>query len=263
MNPYERAREAGRAIRERIGADSVDIALVLGSGWATAADAIGTPHAEFPAADIPGFMPPAAAGHGGTIRSVQVGTQRVLIFLGRTHFYEQRNVADVCHGVRAAAAAGARTVVLTNGCGGINPSWAPGTPVLIRDHINLTAASPIMGANFVDLTDLYSHRLRDLCRVVDQGLPEGVYVQLPGPHYETPAEIAMLSVLGGDLVGMSTALEAIAAREAGMEVMGLSLVTNQAAGLSGAALDHADVLAAGDAAASGMGDLLSNIVPKM
>jgi purine-nucleoside phosphorylase len=165
------------------------------------------------------------------------------------------------HGVRTAAAAGCRVVVLTNGCGGLNESWRPGTPVLISDHINLTAASPIEGANFVDLTDLYSPRLRALCRQVEPDLDEGVYIQFRGPQYETPAEIGMARAIGGDLVGMSTTLEAIAAREAGMEVLGISLVTNAAAGITGEPLNHAEVLEAGKAAASRMGALLAAIVP--
>ena len=153
--------------------------------------------------------------------------------------------------------------MLSNGCGGLKESWTPGTPVLISDHINLTGQSPIVGANFVDLTDLYSSRLRALCREVDPSLDEGVYVQFPGPHYETPAEIEMVRRIGGDLVGMSTALEAIAAREAGMEVLGISLVTNLAAGMSGEPLDHAEVLEAGRAAATRMGELLTRIVPRI
>jgi purine-nucleoside phosphorylase len=153
--------------------------------------------------------------------------------------------------------------VLTNGCGGLKETWTPGTPVLISDHINLTGRSPLVGARFVDLTDLYSPRLRDLCREVEPSLDEGVYVQFPGPHYETPAEIRMVRAIGGHLAGMSTTLEAIAAREAGMEVLGISLVTNLAAGMSGEPLDHEEVLAAGKAAASRMGALLSSIVPRI
>lgn len=263
VSPDERAETASRELSERTDSDRHDIALVLGSGWAPAADALGTPDHEFPTADLTGFRAPAVAGHGGTLRSVRLGDSRLLIFLGRTHFYESRNVADVCHSVRTAAAAGAHTVVLTNGCGGLNSAWAPGTPVLIRDHINLTMTSPIEGANFVDLTDLYAQRLRDLCHEAEPELPEGVYVQLPGPHYETPAEISMVQSIGGDLVGMSTALEAIAAREAGMEVLGISLVTNQAAGMTGQPLDHAEVVAAGNAAAGRMAGLLSNILPRI
>lgn len=185
------------------------------------------------------------------------------MFLGRSHNYEGHGVATVVHGVRMAAAAGCRAIVLTNGCGGLRPEWTPGTAVLIRDHINLTATSPVVGANFVDLTDLYSPRLRELCKQADPNLDEGVYVQFPGPHYETPAEIAMVRAIGGDLVGMSTALEAIAAREAGVEVLGVSLVTNAAAGLSGGPLDHEEVLAAGKAAATRLGGLLADVVARI
>ena len=233
----------------------------MGSGWLPAADALGTPDHEIALADLPGFSAPAVAGHGGTVRSVQVGERRALVFLGRTHFYEGKGVAAVVHGVRTAAAAGVRTVVLTNGW--LDPRWTPGTPVLISDHINLTATSPIEGANFVDLTDLYSSRLRALCREVDPSLDEGVYVQFPGPHYETPAEIGMVRAIGGTLVGMSTTLEAIAAREAGLEVLGLSLVTNLAAGISGEPLNHEEVLEAGKAAASRMGALLADVIPRI
>jgi purine-nucleoside phosphorylase len=226
-------------------------------------DALGEPVAEVASTDLPGFAPPAVEGHAGTLRSIRAGDRHLLVFLGRTHFYEGRGVRAVVHGVRTAAAAGCRTVVLTNGCGGLRPEWAPGTPVLISDHLNLTATSPIEGAHFVDLTDLYSARLRALCREVDPSLDEGVYVQLPGPHYETPAEIRMVRTLGGDLVGMSTTLEAIAAREAGLEVLGISLVTNAAAGMTGEPLDHEEVLEAGRAAAGRMGALLGEIVPRI
>ncbi len=153
--------------------------------------------------------------------------------------------------------------MLTNGCGGLDTSWTPGTPVLIRDHINLTGTSPVEGANFIDLTDLYSSRLRALCREADPSLDEGVYVQFPGPHYETPAEIAMVRAIGGTLVGMSTVLEAIAAREAGMEVLGISLVTNLAAGITGEPLNHDEVLEAGRASATRMGALLADVLPRI
>lgn len=235
----------------------------MGSGWLPAADALGTADYEVPLADLPGFSAPAVAGHGGTVRSVTLGDKRLLIFLGRTHYYEGKGVAAVVHGVRTAAAAGVKTLVLTNGCGGLNPAWAPGTPVLISDHINMTATSPLEGANFVDLTDLYSSRLRALCKEADPSLDEGVYVQLPGPHYETPAEIRMVRTIGGDLVGMSTTLEAIAARAAGLEILGISLVTNAAAGMTGEPLNHEEVLEAGKSAATRMGALLGNILPRI
>lgn len=263
MGTQQLAQQAAEAIADRTDGIQHNVALVMGSGWLPAAEALGEPEFEFAAADLPGFSAPAVEGHGGTIRSVQVGDRRALIFLGRTHFYEGKGVAAVVHGVRTAAAAGVQTLVLTNGCGGLNPDWQPGTPVLIKDHINLTATSPIEGANFVDLTDLYGTRLRELARTVDPTLDEGVYVQFPGPHYETPAEIGMVRAIGGDLVGMSTVLEAIAAREAGLEVMGLSLVTNLAAGISGEPLNHAEVIDAGQAAAARMGSLLADIIPRI
>ena len=183
-----------------------------------------------------------------------------LVLGSRTHYYEGKGVRAVAHGMRTAAAAGARTVVLTNGCGGLNPQWSPGQAVLIRDHINLTGASPLEGATFVDLTDLYSQRLRTVAHTIDPTLPEGVYVQFPGPHYETPAEVKMAGILGGDLVGMSTTLEAIAAREAGMEILGISLMTNLAAGISPEPLSHAEVIAAGQEAAPRIARLLADIV---
>jgi purine-nucleoside phosphorylase len=262
-DPDQLAADAAAVLRERTGVERHDVALVLGSGWLPAVDALGEVTAELATTDLPGFAPPAVEGHAGRIRSVRAGDRHLLVFLGRTHLYEGLGVRAVVHGVRTAAAAGCRVVVLTNGCGGLDESWTPGTPVLIRDHVNLTATSPLEGATFVDLTDLYSSRLRALCREVDDTLDEGVYVQLPGPHYETPAEIAMVRVIGGDLVGMSTTLEAIAARAAGLEVLGISLVTNLAAGITGEPLDHHEVLEAGRAAATRMGDLLSKIVPRI
>ncbi|GAB2754386.1 purine-nucleoside phosphorylase [Nocardioides pakistanensis] len=257
------AAEAAAALRDLTGVDRHDVALVMGSGWLPAVDALGEATAEVSTTDLPGFAPPAVAGHAGKIRSVRSGDKNLLVFLGRTHLYEDLGVRAVVHGVRTAAAAGCTVAVLTNGCGGLDESWQPGTPVLIRDHINLTATSPIEGAHFVDLTDLYSPRLRQLCKDVEPDLDEGVYVQFRGPHYETPAEIGMVRAIGGNLVGMSTTLEAIAAREAGMEVLGISLVTNLAAGITGEPLNHEEVLAAGNAAATRMGALLGAIVPKI
>jgi len=260
-SPYDLAQVAAATLAELTGVERHDLAMVLGSGWLPAADALGEATAEIATTDLPGFNPAAVAGHSGRIRSIRAGDKRLLVFLSRTHFYEGHGVASVVHPVRTAAAAGCRTMVLTNGCGGLDPSWVPGTPVLISDHINLTGASPLVGANFIDLTDLYSARLRALAKEVDPTLGEGIYVQFPGPHYETPAEVRMAGIIGGSLVGMSTALEAIAAREAGMEVLGISLVTNLAAGISASPLNHAEVLEAGRAAAQRMGDLLSRIIP--
>ena len=262
-SPYDLAGQAAEKLAELSGVERHDVALVLGSGWLPAAEMLGETVAEIATTDLPGFSAAAVAGHSGRIRSVRVGDLRALVFLSRTHYYEGKGVAAVVHGVRTAAKAGCRTIVLTNGCGGLKETWTPGTPVLISDHLNLTGRSPIVGATFVDLTDLYSARLRALCREVDPSLDEGVYVQFPGPHYETPAEVRMAGILGGHLVGMSTTLEAIAAREAGMEILGISLVTNLAAGISSEPLNHEEVLEAGKAAAERMGSLLSQVVPKL
>jgi len=265
VDPFEVATAAAEVIAARSGVSRHDLALVLGSGWAQTADLIGRTVAIIENADVPGFTRAAVAGHSSIMRSVAIGDtdRRALVYGTRTHFYEGRGVRPVVHTVRTAAAAGCATIVLTNGCGGLNPAWAPGTPILIRDHLNLTNASPIEGADFVDLTDLYSTRLRELAREVDPGLDEGVYVQFRGPHYETPAEVQMARILGGDLVGMSTALEAIAARQSGLEVLGISLVTNPAAGVGGQPLSHTEVLAAGQAAAGRCGRLLAAIVAKI
>ncbi|MGI8882017.1 MAG: purine-nucleoside phosphorylase [Jatrophihabitans sp.] len=254
------ARAAAAELAGRTGVPRHDVALVLGSGWVPAVDALGETDVELAVTDLPGFLPPAVAGHAGQIRSLRVGDKRVLAFLGRTHLYEGRGVEPVVHGVRVAAAAGCTVTVLTNACGGLNRDYSVGQPVLISDHLNLTARSPLIGARFVDLTDLYSKRLRRLMQQIDPTLAEGVYAALPGPHYETPAEIAMLGTLGADLIGMSTVLEAIAARAEGAEVLGLSLVTNLAAGITGEPLNHEEVLAAGRSAATRMGKLLAHFV---
>ena len=257
------AHESASTITSLSGVEKHDIAIVLGSGWVPAAERIGTQMAEFSVSEVPHFSEPAVAGHSGKIRSVDINGKKVLVFLGRTHFYEERGVDAVTHIVRTAAATGCKTMILTNGCGGLNPDWSPGTPVLIKDQINFTGNSPLHGAHFVDLTDLYSSRLRAMCHEVDPHLPEGVYVQFPGPMYETPAEITMVRNMGGTLVGMSTALEAIVARSLGMEILGISLVTNLAAGMSGEPLNHQEVLQAGNDAATRMGDLLAKIIAKI
>ncbi len=258
----EKARQSADAIERLSGVPRHDVAVILGSGWVPAADLIGTTVSEFSVTDIPHFSAPSVDGHAGVIRSVDADGIKVLVFLGRTHFYEGKGVDAVTHAVRTAAAAGCHSIVLTNGCGGLNPEWTPGTPVLIKDHINFTGHSPLHGAHFVDLTDLYSSRLRKLCHEVEPNLAEGVYVQFPGPMYETPAEITMVRNMGGTLVGMSTTLEAIVARSLGMEILGLSLVTNAAAGMTGHPLNHEEVLQAGRDAATKMGALLNHVIRK-
>ena len=271
MEPFAAAVEAAATLARLTRRDFHDVAVVLGSGWSPAAAAIGAGEAvDVPVSEIGGFPAPTVAGHSGVVRSVEAGGRPVLIFLGRVHLYEGHSPATVVHGVRTAVAAGCRYVVLTNAAGAVNPAYGVGQPVLIRDHLNLTATSPLVGPpppagyppRFVDLTDLYSARLRQVARVEDTTLEEGVYAALTGPNYETPAEVAMLRGLGADLVGMSTALEAIAARHLGAEVLGVSLVTNAAAGHD-VAIDHEEVIAAGAAAANTVGSLLASVIRRL
>lgn len=267
-DPFVVAHAAAEHIAEATGVPGHDVALVLGSGWGGAAELVGEVVAEIPTHEIPGFARPSVQGHVATTRSVRVeradgSVRHALVLGGRTHLYEGKGVRRVAHGVRTAAAAGCTAVVLTNGCGGLHVSWRPGQPVLIKDHLNLTAVSPLEGPTFVDLTDLYTPRLREVARQADPDLPEGVYAQFRGPHYESPAEVRMAGIMGADLVGMSTTLEAIAARHCGMEVLGISLVTNLAAGISPEPLSHEEVLEAGQKAGPRISDLLARIVKSL
>ena len=258
------AERASSRISSAFGRQQHDIALTLGSGWAKAADLMGETVAEIPADRVPGFKASGIPGHTGTIRSVALHNGKHALVIGsRNHLYQADGVRAVVHSVRTAAACGAKVMVLTNGAGGIKKGWSAGQPVLISDHINLTGTSPVEGATFIDLTDLYSRRLRDLAKKVDPTLDEGVYVQFRGPQYETPAEVQMARAMGGHIVGMSTALEAIAAREAGMEVLGLSLITNLAAGISPHPLSHQEVIDSGKAAESVISKLLADIAQSL
>ncbi|TMR04385.1 purine-nucleoside phosphorylase [Actinomadura soli] len=264
MNAFALAGAAAEELRARASVDSFDVAIVLGSGWVPAADALGGPAVDVLVTELPGFAPPAAEGHAGRVRVVEVSGRRALVFLGRTHLYEGHGVDAVVHPVRTALAAGVTTVVLTNAAGGLRPEHQQvGDPVLICDHVNLSGANPLTGARFLDLTEAYSGRLRTLAKEADPTLSEGVYAALRGPTYETPAEIRMLRTLGADLIGMSTVLETIEARRGGADILGISLVTNIAAGLSDEPLDHEEVLAAGRASAGRMGSLLARVLAKL
>jgi purine-nucleoside phosphorylase len=271
VDPFAAAEAAAAELASRTGTSRHDAAVVLGSGWQDAADRIGSDPVELATTDLPGFVPPTVAGHQGRVRSVEIAGRRVLVLVGRVHLYEGRTPSEVVHPVRMAVAAGAGVVILTNAAGGIDPAYRVGQTVVIRDHLNLTGVSPLGGPpppsgyppRFVDLTDCWSPRLREVARQIDPGLSEGVYAALPGPHYETPAEVAMLAAAGADLVGMSTVLEAIAARHLGAEVLGLSLVTNAAAGVSGAPVGHEEVLAAGAAAAPGLARLIAGVIAQL
>lgn len=268
--PWAIAASAAIGLAERTGHDHHHLFVVLGSGWSHVA-ALLPPGPEIAMVDLPGFPAPSAAGHGGTLRSVEVAGRRVLLALGRVHLYEGHPAAVVAHGVRTAAAAGCRTVVLTNAAGSLHRDWPLGRPVVISDHINFTGASPLTGANppdglpgrFADMTETYTPALRALVADVEPGLPEGVYVGFHGPEYETPAEIRAAGRWGGDLVGMSTVLEAIAASHLGLDVLGLSLPTNLAAGMGPDRLDGEHVLAVARQHAPAVGDLLRRIVVRL
>jgi purine-nucleoside phosphorylase len=272
-DPYALADRAAHEIAARTGVDEHAVVVVLGSGWAPACDRLGNTVCEIRFSDLPGFPDVGVVGHAGVIRSIEAESgRRVLALLGRVHAYEGHDLSTVVHGVRSAVRAGCTTVVVTNAAGGLRGGLHVGQPVLISDHINLTGRSPLAGPpppvelglqRFVDLTEAYSRRLMDLAHQAGLALEEGVYAGVPGPHYETPAEIRMLQTLGADLVGMSTVHEVIAARQMGAEVLGLSLVTNLAAGLGRGVLDHAEVVAAGRASAVRMGDLLAHLMERL
>ena len=260
------------AITKRFGRSHHRAAVVLGSGLGDYASSL--PGAlPMPYSDIPGWPVPTVAGHNGTLYSADVNGP-ILMLSGRAHMYEGRPLDEVVFGVRVAIAAGARIIVLTNAAGGVADGLHPGDLVLISDHLNLTGRNPLTGPNddrlgprFPDLTHLYSPTLRHLAReaAAEAGveLGEGVYAWLSGPSYETPAEIRMVATLGGDLVGMSTVPEAIAARHMGAEVLGISLVTNLAAGLSPTPLTHEEVQETASMARERFTRLLNHLLPAL
>lgn len=269
-DPFALAAEAASMLVDRFGAAPV-AAVVLGSGWQDAADALGDPSAEVDVSQLPGFAAPTALGHSPRVRRIDVegpdGPRVVAVFLGRAHLYEGHSPAVVSHAVRTVAAAGARCVVLTNAAGTLRTDRRVGSPVLISDHLNATGLSPLTGppppapqrGRFVDLTDLYSSRLRDVARSVDPELVDAVYAGLPGPHFETPAEIRMYRAAGAEVLGFSTVLEAIAAHHVGLEVLAISLVSNLCAGMQSEVNDE-EVIATGRSAAPRLGALIRSII---
>jgi purine-nucleoside phosphorylase len=271
LDPYTTAAAAADELRRLTSIDRHDVAVVLGSGWGDASDQLGEIVAEAPLDALPGVPLPTVGGHRGVLRSVHVGGVTALVLSGRSHLYEGLGASVVVHAARTAIVAGCSTVVLTNAAGSLRPEWGPGTVALISDHLNLTGTTPLsgpappeeFGPRFVDLTDAYDPALRALAHEVDGGLVEGVYAGLFGGAYETPAEIRMLQGFGADLVGMSTVLETIAARHLGARVLGISLVTNLAAGLAPEGLDHAEVLEAGRAAAGRVVALLRGVLERL
>ena len=263
---YDEAHAAAATLAELTGADRHDAVVILGSGWGPAAEAFGESVAGFPMTRLPGFRAPVAEGHRGQVRSVPLDEYRVLLFLGRTHLYEGHGPPAVAHPIRTAAAAGVRLAVLTNANGSLRDDVELGEAVLIRDHLNLAqfagGGSPLQGPRFVDLTEAWSPRLREIARHEDATLKEGVYALLGGPHYETWAEAGWLRRIGADLVGMSTVYEAIAAREWDVELVGLSTVTAIEGPGDGTAsgIDPQEVVAIAEATAGKLGPLLVQLV---
>ena len=266
-NARQLAAEAAAQIADRLGG-GFDATVVLGTGWDDAVAELGELGTQISVTELAGFPASRVEGHGGTVGAVSAGDRRLLVYRGRVHLYEGNTAAAVTHGVRTAAAAGCGVAVLTNAAGGLQPHYRVGGPVLISDHINLTGTSPTEGTEwgtdrFVNLVDAYSRRLRALAVETSPAVPEGVYAGLRGPHFETPAEIGMLRDMGADLVGMSTVLEAIAARHCGLEVLGVSLVTNLAAGMTDEGPSHQEVLDAGAASGVAVGRLLRGVIDRL
>lgn len=263
-----RVEQAAASIRSRI-ATTPRLAIVLGSGLSDVIDELvadASAASTIPYGDIKGFGAPSVAGHRGTLTVAG----DVAVMAGRYHYYEGRPMDDVVLPVAALAELGVQTIVVTNAAGGINPSYRPGDLVLISDHINLLGTSPLIGpqdpaahARFPDMTEAYDGALRALAAEIDPELKSGVYVALTGPSYETPAEIRMLARLGADLVGMSTVPEVIVARSYGLRVLGISTVTNAAAGISGEPLDHAEVVRVGASIRDRMVRLLASLVERI
>jgi purine-nucleoside phosphorylase len=269
---FERAERAAESIRAVID-DVPKTAVVLGSGLGPLVDRLAD-RVILPYSGIPFFPVPTVEGHHGNLVAGTIGPARVLYLQGRFHYYEGHELADVTFPVHVLRRLGVETLVLTAATGGINTDFRPGDIVALSDHLNLIGQNPLRGPNdarfgtrFPDMTAVYSPRLRSIAAKeasrLGVSLRSGVYVCLPGPSYETPAEIAMLRTLGADVVGMSTVPEAIVARHSGMEVLAFALVTNAAAGVTGAPITHEEVLEAGRQAVPQLGGLIEAVVKRL
>lgn len=270
--PGEDIDAAVSAIRARLGVRRPKIAVVLGSGLGFFTKRI-QDAATIRYREVPGFPEPTVVGHGGELVAGRLGSEEVIAQSGRFHLYEGHDPAVAALPVRAFAELGVETIILTNAAGGIRRDFAAGTVMLIADHINLTFRNPLIGPvlsgeqRFPDMSDPYDPSLRALARQVALerrvALSEGVYVQLLGPSYETPAEIRMLDRLGADAVGMSTVVEVVAARARGLRCLGFSVVTNLAAGISPKKLDHAEVMETANRVTDDLGALLEAVIERL
>lgn len=257
-SPESAALEAASYIRRRHGIAEIDALLVLGSGWSSVRESIGSFDQKGLISDLPGFVSPIAEGHLNEYQLRKVAGVQVLILSGRTHLYEGMGSDQVTHGVKTASALGAKLCLLTNACGSLQSDWKLGEPIVIRDHINLTSVSPIDGSTFVDLSDCWDHELREAIHLRYPKMHEGIYAFMRGPNYQTPAETKMLLTVGGDMVGMSGVLEAIVAHAAGLRVFGISLVSSLE--LSASCIDSLEVVRIASLGAQKCAKLLEDVI---
>jgi purine-nucleoside phosphorylase len=258
----DNAARTARELARRTGVEHHDVLVILGTGLAPAAERLGATGPSIPLATLPFFPRYTATGHHAQGWSVPIGDKMVLVFAGRCHAYEGIELSEVVHPLRTGIAAGCSTVILTAAVGGIRPDLATGAVMVVADHLNMTGLSPLSGPAFVDMVDAYSPELRALAHSTSAvpDLASGTYAQVLGPQFETPAEIQMLRTLGADVVGMSMALETIAARHAGADVLGLAVVTNEAAGVTPGATGIDGVAAAGAAAVPSLAEIIRHVV---
>ena len=268
---FERITEAATAIRAAI-PEPPRVGIILGSGLGHLADLVDSP-TVLPYGAIPHFPRPSIEGHAGNLVAGRLGETPVAMLQGRVHFYEGHDLATVTFPTRVLARLGVTTLILTAATGGINLDYRKGDLVCVSDHINGLGVNPLRGPNddrlgtrFPDMTEVYAKRLQALAREASDGLgiplKSGVYMALPGPSYETPAEIRMLRTLGADVVGMSTVPEAIVARHSGMEVLAFAMVTNAAAGVTGETIDHAEVIEVADDAGRRLGRIIASVLSR-
>jgi purine-nucleoside phosphorylase len=269
---YERAEKAARVIREKTKTD-VPVAIVLGSGLGGFANEL-TSATAVPYDQIPGFARATVEGHAGRLVIGKAGNSLIAAQQGRFHFYEGYSLEDVTFPIRVMKLLGVRTLILTNASGALNAEYAPGSLMVITDHINLMGVNPLIGPNderfgprFPDLTNVYSPELQDIvlheAEAMNLQMRRGVYAALSGPSYETPAEIHMVRALGADAVGMSTVPEAIVARHMDIQVVGISCITNLAAGVTDRPVDHSQVIAIGERIRESFSELLRRVIPKV
>jgi len=269
---YERAEKAARVIREKTKTD-VPVAIVLGSGLGAFADGLRDATAV-PYDQIPGFARATVEGHAGRLVIGKAGDSLIAAQQGRFHFYEGYSLEDVTFPIRVLKLLGVRTLILTNASGALNVEYTPGSLMVITDHINLMGVNPLIGPNderfgprFPDLTNVYSPELQDIvlheAEAMNLQMRRGVYAALTGPSYETPAEIHMVRSLGADAVGMSTVPEAIVARHMDIQVVGISCITNLAAGVTDRPVDHSQVIAIGERIRESFSELLRRVIPKV